>query len=227
MSVGVRTPSSELRARAASGTQAPGQGAPARRLLRRAVHGDPRSFDRQRRAAVDPGEPALLICRPSVGRRRVRDRVRGLLDARRTRLGHFRPAAHVRRRAAAIRSRLAERRSGTDERCADPCARDPGSRRRSDGGVVAGDHHLVVCRGTRTPPRDRPLGRDERGRRRRRHAPWRVHHAGGQLAVGAADQRADRPRGSDRGDPGGRRASLPRAQGARPRRGRWCSRSGF
>ena len=79
-------------------------------LLRGPVHGHPRPEHRQRRAALDPVEPRLLLARTAVGRRRLRDHVRGLPDARRARRRPLRAAPDVRRGAAAVRARLAGRR---------------------------------------------------------------------------------------------------------------------
>ena len=51
---------------------------------------------------------------------------------------------------------------------------------------------IVVPAGAAAASRDRPLGVDERRWRRRGHAVRRDHHPGAQLAVGPADQPADR-----------------------------------
>ena len=85
-------------------------GVAAGRVLRGAVHGHPRPEHRQRGAALDPVEPRLLLARPAVGRRRVRDHVRRLPDARRPRGRPLRAAADVRRRAGPVRAHLAGRR---------------------------------------------------------------------------------------------------------------------
>ena len=62
--------------------------------------------------------------------------------------------------------------------------------------------------------RDRPVGGDERGRRRGRGVVRRDHHPGARLAVGPFSQRADRDRRSARGlrsgnRPPDRRGSAP------------------
>ena len=85
--------------------------AAARGVLRRAVHGDPRPEHRQRRAALDPVGPRILLARTAVGGRRLHDHVRGLPDARRPRRRPLRAAPHVRDRARAVRARLARGRA--------------------------------------------------------------------------------------------------------------------
>ena len=62
------------------------------------------------------------------------------------------------------------------QRDADHRPRRPGLQLRVHGRVLAGDHHLVVPARPAAPPRDRPVGGDERARRRRRHAVRRDHH---------------------------------------------------
>ncbi len=171
-----------------------------------AVHGHPRPEHRQRRAALDPVEPRLHGARTAVDRRCLRDHLRGLLDARRPRRRPLRPAPHVRDRAARVRARLAGRRARDGPRDADPCSRGAGLRRRADGGMLAGGHHLLVRARAEAQPRDRRVGGDERTRRRRRDAVRRADHPGAQLALGAADQPADRDRCRDRGLRGRQRA---------------------
>ena len=96
-------------------------------------------------------------------------------------------------------------------RSADRRSRGAGPGRRPDGGVLAGDHHLVVSARAEAPPRDRHLGGDERARRRGRGPARGDHHPGADLALDPADQSADRDRGR-----AGRlrgRARSPRARG--------------
>ena len=120
------------------------------RLLRRPVHGHPRPEHRQRRAAVDPVEPRLLLARPAVGRRRLRDHVRGLPDARRPGRRPLRPApAFV---AALVLFSLTSLAGGTapDQVVLVGARAVAGPRRRADGGVFAGDHHRPRSRRARS-----------------------------------------------------------------------------
>ena len=174
-------------------------GLAAGRLLRGAVHGHPRPEHRQRRAALDPVEPRLLLARPAVGRRRLRDHVRRLPDARRPRGRPLRAAPDVRRWRCSC--------SGSPRW---PAAPRPTSEvligaRAVQGfagalmaATLAGDHHRVVRARAEAPPRDRRVGGDERARRRRRRAARRDHHRSAQLALGPADQPPDRDRGRAR-----------------------------
>ncbi len=193
-------------AASARGQAGLGPGLAAGRLLRGPVHGHPRPEHRQRRAALDPVEPRLLLAGPAMGRRRLRDHVRGLSDARRTRGRPLRAAPDARRRAAPVRARLARRRRGARPGGARRRARGAGLRRRADGRDLAGDHHRVVPAGPEAPPGDRPVGGDERARRRGRRAARRDHHRSAQLALGPADQPADRDRGRAGGLRGRERA---------------------
>ncbi len=161
-----------------------GHGAAAGRVLRGAVHGDPRPQHRQRRAALDPVEPRLHLARTAVDRRRLRDHVRGLLDARRPRRRPLRAAPDVRDGAARVRARLAGRRRRVRPRDARARARGAGHRRRADGGLLAGDHHLLVRPRPAAAPRDRRVGGDERARRRRGDAVRGDHHAGAVAGAG-------------------------------------------
>ncbi len=77
---------------------------------------------------------------------------------------------------------------------ADRRARGAGRRRRADGSLLAGDHHLLVRTRPAAQPRDRRVGGDERARRRRRDAVRGDHHPGALVALGAADQPSDRRR---------------------------------
>ena len=169
------------------------------RLLRGAVHGHPRPQHRQRRVAVDPVEPGLFGLRIAMGRRRLRDHLRGLSHARRPRGRPIRPAAHIRRRRARIRAGLADRWGGREPERARRRPRAPGPRRRPDGGLLAGHHHLDICPRPGAQSGDRAVGGDERPRRGGGHAVRRPHHPGAELALGTAHQPADRRRhGSDR-----------------------------
>ena len=88
--------------------------------------------------------------------------------------------------------------------------RGAGRRRRADGGLLAGDHHLLVRPRPAAQPRDRRVGGDERARRRRGDAVRGDHHAGALLALGAFDQPSDRGR-RRRGRVRGRERAPPRA----------------
>ena len=94
-----------------------------------------------------------------------------------------------------------------------------GPRRRADGCLLAGDHHLLVRAGPAAPSRDRPVGGDERTRRRGRRAARWDHHRRAHLALGAADQPSDRDRGRAGGVRGRERApQSARGRKLRPRR---------
>ena len=165
-----------------------------RRVLRRAVHGHPRPEHRQRRAALDPDGAQLLLARAAVGRRRLRDHLRRIPDARRPRRRPFGPPPRLRRLAAAVRARVAGGRPRARPRSADRGPGDPGPRRRLHGRILARDRHLVLRAGPEAAPRDRDLGGDERAGRRRGGALRGDHHPGDQLALDPPDQPADRRR---------------------------------
>ena len=135
----------------------------------------------------------LLLAGAAVGGRRVRDHVRGLPDDRRPRGRLLRPAPHVRVRRWCC-SAIASLAGGAapDQGTLVGARARAGPRGRADGGVLAGDHHRVVRARPEAAPRDRHVGGDERPRRRRGRAARRDHHRSAELALGAADQPADR-----------------------------------
>ncbi len=99
------------------------------------------------------------------------------------------------------------RRSRADPRATDrgPCG--AGFQLRVHGRLVACDHHLLVRARATASPRNRAVGGDERVGRRRRHPLGGCDHTRAELALGAADQPADRDRGGGGGLFGGDRAS--------------------
>ena len=165
----------------------------ARPLLPRAVHGDPRRLDRERRAAVDLGRPRLHLREPRVGRQRLHAGVRGLPAARRSRGGPARPARGVRRRPGAVRARLAGGRAGPERADARRRARRAGARGSRRRARDALDPHDRLPGGPRAQPGARPVGRDGRRRRRLGRAARRRAHGDAQLALDPDHQRADRP----------------------------------
>ena len=119
---------------------------------------------------------------------RLRDHVRGFLMLGGRAADRFRAAPDDRDRAAPVRARLARRGRRARPGGARRRARAAGLRRRPDG-----RDRVDPARGE-APPRDRPVGGDERARRRGRRAVRGDHHRSAQLALGAPDQSSDRDR---------------------------------
>ena len=153
-----------------------------------------------------------------MGRRRLRDHLRGLPDARWARGRPLWAAPHVRRGAGPLRAGLAGRGCRSQPGDARRRPRGPGTGGRADGGVLAGDHHRLLPPRPQAPPRDRHLGGDERARWIGRRAARRDPHRSAELALGTFDQppdracgRAHRLRRRERAPPGeGRRELRPR-----------------
>ena len=189
-----------------------------RRVLRRAVHGHPRPEHRQRRAAGDPIEPRLLVHRPAMGRRRLRDPLRRLPHGRRPGNRSLRRTARARRRPVGVCTGIARRRARADARRAHRGARLPGPERRGHGGGLARRDHLQLPRRPGPASRDRALGGDERRGRCRRRPPRRCDHRHDRLALGPADQHPDRHRRGRRRRCRAERRRRARTRGAAHRR---------
>ena len=129
--------------------------AAARARLPRAVHGDPRHLDRQRRAAGHPLLARLLRHRPAVGRQRLHAHLRRLPDACRPRHRPPPPPPGLPGRRLAVLGRLARLRARRQPGRPRRRPRDPGLRRRGDLRRQPRDRHGSFKEGVE---RNRALG---------------------------------------------------------------------
>ncbi|CAA9484171.1 MAG: Uncharacterized MFS-type transporter, partial [uncultured Solirubrobacteraceae bacterium] len=163
--------------------------------LLRAVHGDPRRDDRQRRAADHPERSADLRQRPAMGGELLHAGLRRTAAARRPRVRSARTASHLRGRHTGVLARLAGQRPGVEPGVPHPLPGAAGHRRGAHLARRPQRDHDDVRRGRRAVEGAGRMERDRGRRRRRRPAAGRRDHRVALVGVDLLHQRADRPGG--------------------------------